>query len=135
MGGSGTLDNCPAWARKLLRQSAAADREADGAADAGVRPMGTIHGRADIMRLVHQGDGRGVVVDKALIEAYAGALQDIKSLISDGHVRHVTQQIEIQPRRDRGPLVQVERGEFPLGLVLYPRFEPQIEAKVADQDI
>lgn len=83
----GTLQAQPYWAQKLLEKKREEVVEVEEAR--GVQPTGPIASRVDIIRLVHQGDGAGLVVDAALAGAYPTCRRDIAGLITEGLVRHV----------------------------------------------
>mmetsp|Transcript_27720 Transcript_27720/g.75170 ORF Transcript_27720/g.75170 Transcript_27720/m.75170 type:complete len:285 (-) Transcript_27720:66-920(-) len=83
----GTLQAQPFWAQKLLEKKK--EETVEQEETRGVRPTGPITSRLDLIHLVHQGNGAGLLVDAALAEAYPSCRRDIASLITEGLVRHV----------------------------------------------
>lgn len=89
----GSLESQPFWAQALLRKK---PEEPEVEDVRGVQSTGPVASRADLTRLVHQGDGGGLVVDDALAGAYPGCCRDVAGLVSEGAVRHVLRQAERQ---------------------------------------
>ncbi|CAJ1425038.1 unnamed protein product [Effrenium voratum] len=89
---------------------------------------------ADLLHLVRGGDGSGLLVDEALCASYPGAVEDIKQLISSKAVRSVRPQRDEKPRRKAEAIAEVA-DTFPLGEVLFSRFEADVEALKVDDDI
>ncbi|CAL1170196.1 unnamed protein product, partial [Cladocopium goreaui] len=116
----------PSWAKDLLRQAAKDDEDAE---DVGAERLHTfsVRSKADVLHLVHGGDGCGLLVDDALCLSYAGAAEDIKQLISSKAVRSVRPQREEKLRRRKSAEVQpTEDTQYPMGEVLFSRFEPDV---------
>ncbi|CAK9022194.1 unnamed protein product [Durusdinium trenchii] len=129
---SNSADNQPSWARSLLRQDTKEEDEED---DPATRLNSfSVRSKADLLHLVHGGDGCGVLVDDALCASYAGAAEDVKQLISSKAVRSVRPQREEKLRRRKSAEVLPE-DTYPVGEVLFSRFEPEVEALKTDEDI
>ncbi|CAK9022195.1 unnamed protein product [Durusdinium trenchii] len=146
---SNSADNQPSWARSLLRQDTKEEDEELVAYqinanlslcfatedDPATRLNSfSVRSKADLLHLVHGGDGCGVLVDDALCASYAGAAEDVKQLISSKAVRSVRPQREEKLRRRKSAEVLPE-DTYPVGEVLFSRFEPEVEALKTDEDI
>eukprot|EP00913_Durusdinium_trenchii_P028254 g26485.t1 len=96
---SNSADNQPSWARSLLRQDTKEEDEELEDDPATRLNSFSVRSKADLLHLVHGGDGCGVLVDDALCASYAGAAEDVKQLISSKAVRSVRPQREEKLRR------------------------------------
>ncbi|CAE8740552.1 unnamed protein product [Polarella glacialis] len=140
-----SLENQPYWAKNLLKvEEEADDEDVKAAEDASkLRRLGKIRNRSDLLNLIRGGEGSGVLVDDVLAQSYPDALQEIATLIRDGVVRHVQPVAEPATRSRRGANAAQAAAaaapsvpsEFPGGVVLFPRFEPEVEALKVDEDI
>eukprot|EP00931_Biecheleriopsis_adriatica_P051934 TRINITY_DN30166_c0_g1_i1.p1 TRINITY_DN30166_c0_g1~~TRINITY_DN30166_c0_g1_i1.p1 ORF type:complete len:199 (-),score=44.02 TRINITY_DN30166_c0_g1_i1:122-694(-) len=135
------LENQPYWARDLLRNEADVEEDEDiKDLEEQSRLHTTARSSEDLIHKLRLGEGSGLLVDEALARSWPRALSDIKQLISTSAVRHVQPQLEVAART-RGAKAAAEKAaavaslEHPLGLVLYPCFEPEVEALKVDADI
>eukprot|EP00930_Biecheleria_cincta_P027398 TRINITY_DN19256_c0_g1_i1.p1 TRINITY_DN19256_c0_g1~~TRINITY_DN19256_c0_g1_i1.p1 ORF type:complete len:199 (+),score=51.64 TRINITY_DN19256_c0_g1_i1:27-599(+) len=133
----------PYWARDLLRKADEPQEDdalkAAEAADLS-RLNGSVRNSAELKQRLRAGEG-GMVVDSALAGSYPGVLEDIKLLISTRAVRHV-RPLQEKSRAARKSSTVPEDGllltgpqEYPMGEVLFHRFEPEVEAIKVDDDI
>eukprot|EP00933_Yihiella_yeosuensis_P034826 TRINITY_DN28302_c0_g1_i1.p1 TRINITY_DN28302_c0_g1~~TRINITY_DN28302_c0_g1_i1.p1 ORF type:complete len:200 (-),score=26.73 TRINITY_DN28302_c0_g1_i1:66-665(-) len=143
------LENQPFWAKKLLKTEEEQDDEADNAASAEMfkRASASIRDQNDLLNLVRGGEGCGILISRALSESYSTALQDIHKLLRTNSVRSV----HAEPKEERynrkwqrgrsssssalpDPPIE-EPQEYPFGEVMFPRFEPEVEAILVDDDV
>lgn len=126
MHGDAGLDVQPRWARALLRPQAS-EPDLDVSTITGYRPAGQLRSRADIVQSVHLSRGGGLLVDEDFIRCYPEARRDVESLINEGTVRHVRRLLE--------DTVVSRASDWPIGTVLYPRFDAEAEGMKVDLDI
>mmetsp|Transcript_103206 Transcript_103206/g.291429 ORF Transcript_103206/g.291429 Transcript_103206/m.291429 type:complete len:191 (+) Transcript_103206:79-651(+) len=130
------LENQPRWARKLIAGTATVDIGSKGAG--GIRPLAPIQSREDILTLLGQGGGAGLVVDEAIVAAYPNAARDVMDLIQSGMVRHVKidrRLSTVSGNVGAGKEKSTPEAEAVLGVVLFVRFEPEVEALRVEDDI
>eukprot|EP00928_Gymnodinium_smaydae_P025152 TRINITY_DN20124_c0_g2_i1.p3 TRINITY_DN20124_c0_g2~~TRINITY_DN20124_c0_g2_i1.p3 ORF type:complete len:221 (+),score=59.02 TRINITY_DN20124_c0_g2_i1:71-733(+) len=150
-------DGNPFWARKYrdkLGQASSADDDLTlAAADAAQRRAKRIRSQEDILGLLGQGPC-GLVIDEAfLAQAYPGAARDIARLAGEkGPARAVRVDdagggnsfraavsgglsASTAPSAAAASEAVPVREDSVVGLVLFARFEPAVEARRADADI
>mmetsp|Transcript_45810 Transcript_45810/g.88141 ORF Transcript_45810/g.88141 Transcript_45810/m.88141 type:complete len:271 (-) Transcript_45810:174-986(-) len=91
---SGTLENQPYYLRRLLDKEKKTEQPDVLEEASGVQPTRPLKNRADLLGLVNESQGRGVIIDEAIADSYPTARKDIASLISERVVRHIRKHSE-----------------------------------------
>uniref|UniRef100_A0A7S1A1X1 Uncharacterized protein n=1 Tax=Noctiluca scintillans TaxID=2966 RepID=A0A7S1A1X1_NOCSC len=125
------LEHQPRWAQRLLENETTTSVETD---EPGVRQAPKVRSRADLLELIGRGGGGGLVVDTALLDSYPEAKRDVEALVKDEKVRHVAQALDFFDGKGGSKRRRI-CAEFPMGIVLFQRLEPEIEALRPDEDI
>mmetsp|Transcript_9719 Transcript_9719/g.17090 ORF Transcript_9719/g.17090 Transcript_9719/m.17090 type:complete len:197 (+) Transcript_9719:103-693(+) len=129
------FDEMPMWARKMMQeheQAVEEEKQKLEAAEDEARVKDSVgrakvRNRMDILAMLSRSGDEGITVNEALLKAYEQARHDIEALVDSGLVRHI-QRIEDSPK-------EAVENDFPLGIRIFPLFEPDVEAIGVDNDI
>mmetsp|Transcript_155419 Transcript_155419/g.290052 ORF Transcript_155419/g.290052 Transcript_155419/m.290052 type:complete len:197 (-) Transcript_155419:31-621(-) len=129
------FDEMPIWARKMMQeheQAVEEEKQKLEAAEDEARVKDSVgrakvRNRMDILAMLSRSGDEGITVNEALLKAYEQARHDIEALVDSGLVRHI-QRIEDSPK-------EAVENDFPLGIRIFPLFEPDVEAIGVDNDI